>query len=39
MLFENDVPKNFWREAFSTIVYTLNRVYIRKGMDKTSYES
>ena len=34
MLFENDVPKTFWREVVNTIVYTLNRVYTRKGMDK-----
>ena len=38
MLFENDVPKAFQREAINTIVYTLNRVQIRKGMDKTPYK-
>ena len=38
MLFENDVPKTFWREAINTMVYTLNRVQLRKGMDKTPYE-
>ena len=38
MLFENDVSKTFWREAVNTIVYTLNRVQIRKGMNKTPYE-
>ena len=38
MLFENDVSKTFWREAVNTIVYTLNRVHIRKGMSKTPYE-
>ena len=26
MLFENDVPKKFWREAVNTMVYTLNKV-------------
>ena len=26
MLFENDVPKNFWREAINVALYTLNRV-------------
>ena len=26
MLFENDVPKTFWREVVNTIVYTLNRL-------------
>ena len=38
MLFENDVPKTFWREVVNTIVYTLNRVNIRKGMDKIPNE-
>ena len=38
MLFENDVPKTFWREAINTSVYPLNKVQIRKGMDKTPYE-
>ena len=38
MLFENDVPKTFWREVVNTVVYTLHRVQIRKGMDKTPYE-
>ena len=38
MLFENDVSKTFWREAWNIVVYTLNRVQIRKGMSKTPYE-
>ena len=38
MLFENDVPKTFWREVVNTIVYTLNKVQIRKGMGKIPYE-
>ena len=38
MLFENDVPKTFLREAVNTTIYTLNRVQLRKGMDKTPYE-
>ena len=38
MLFENDVPKTFWREEVNTVVYNLNKVHIRKGMDKTPYE-
>ena len=38
MLFENDVSKTFWREAIYTTIYTLNRVEIRKGMNKTPYE-
>ena len=38
MLIENDVPKIFWRDAINTIVYTLNRVQIKKGMEKTPYE-
>ena len=38
MLFENDVSKTFWREIVNTIVYTPNRVQIRKGMDNKRYE-
>ena len=38
MLFENDVPKTFWREEVYTTIYTLNRVQIREGMDKAPYE-
>ena len=38
MMFENNVSKTFWREAVNTIVYTMNRVQIRKGMNKTPYE-
>ena len=38
MLFENDVPKTFWREAINTIVYTLNKIQIKKGIEKTPYE-
>ena len=26
MQFENDVPKTFWREVVSKVVYTLNRI-------------
>ena len=28
MLFENNVPKTFWREVVNTKIYTLNRVEI-----------
>ena len=38
MLLENDVPKTFWREVVNIVVYTPNRVQIRKCMDKTPYE-
>ena len=38
MLFENDVSNTFWREAINTTVYTMNKVQIIKGMDKTPYE-
>ena len=38
MIIENDVLKTFWREAVNIVVYTLNRVQLRKGMDKTPYE-
>lgn len=38
MLIQGDVPKMFWRETVSTVVYTLNRVLVKKGNDKTPYE-
>lgn len=38
MLIQGAVPKMFWREAISTIVYTLNWVFVKKGNDKTPYE-
>lgn len=38
MLIQGDVPKFFWREAVSTIVYTMNQVLVKKGNDKTPYE-
>lgn len=38
MLIQGDAPKMFWREAVNTAVYTLNRVLVKKGNDKTPYE-
>ena len=38
MLVENEVSKMFWREAMNTIVYTMNRVQVRKDTNKTPYE-
>ena len=38
MLVENDVSKTFWREDVNTIVYTMNRVQVRKDTNKTPYE-
>lgn len=38
MLIQGDVPKMFWREAVSTVVYTFIRVIGKKGNDKTPYE-
>ena len=38
MLFENDVSKKFWREVVNTIVYRLNRVQLRKCMEKIPCE-
>ena len=38
MVFENDVSKIFLREVFNIVVYTLNRVQIRKGKNRTPYE-
>ena len=37
MLYKNDVSKTFWIEV-NTVVYTLNKVKIKKGMRKTPYE-
>lgn len=34
----SQVPKLFWDEAVSTACYIINRVYVRKGTDKTPYE-
>ena len=38
MMLENNVLHIFWREAVNTKIYTMNRVHIRKFMDKTPYE-
>ncbi|CAJ2668748.1 unnamed protein product [Trifolium pratense] len=38
MLNESNVEKYFWAEAISTSCYILNRVSIRKILDKTPYE-
>ncbi|CAM8905663.1 unnamed protein product [Rhodiola kirilowii] len=38
MLHAKNVPLNIWAEAMLTATYVLNRVLIRPGMDKTSYE-
>ena len=38
MLAENDVSKTFWREVVNTIVYTMNRVQVRKDTRNTPFE-
>ena len=38
MLVENDVSKIVWREAMNTIVYTMNKVQVKKDIKKTPYE-
>lgn len=38
MLIQGKVSHTFWKEAVSTIVYTMNQVLIKKGKDKTPYE-
>ena len=38
MVVENDVSKTFWREVVNTIVYTMNRVQVKKDTNKTPYE-
>jgi hypothetical protein len=38
MIYESNVEKYFWTEAVNTACYILNRVTIRKGLNKTPYE-
>ena len=38
MLAEYKSPYNFWAEAISTACHSANRLYLRKGLDKTPYE-
>ena len=38
MLVENDVSKIFWREAMNTIVYTMNKVQVRKDTNMAPHE-
>ena len=38
ILVENEVSKMFWRESMNTIVYTMNRVQVKKDTNKTPYE-
>ena len=38
LMMEKNVVVKYWRESVSTIVYTLNRVQIKKGMHATPFE-
>ena len=38
MLAEFKSPYNFWAEAISTACHATNRIYLRKGLNKTPYE-
>jgi hypothetical protein len=38
MLAEFHSPYNFWAEAISTACHSSNRLYLRKGLNKTPYE-
>ncbi|XP_062028686.1 uncharacterized protein LOC133744627 [Rosa rugosa] len=38
MLHDAGLSTNFWAEAISTACYTINRVFLRPGTDKTAYE-
>ena len=38
MLHMHNTPIQFWAEAINTICYTTNRVFLRSGTKKTSYE-
>ena len=38
LMMEKSVSLKYWKEVMSTIVYTLNRVQIKKGTNLTPYE-
>lgn len=38
ILIQGELPKIFWRVVVNTVVYTLNRVFVKKGNTKTPYE-
>lgn len=38
LMIQKDIPYIFGREAISTTVYTLNRIQVKKGTNKTPYE-
>jgi hypothetical protein len=38
MMAEFKSPYNFWAEAISTACHATNRLYLRKGLNKTPYE-
>ena len=37
-MIENNVAIKFWKEAISTVVHTLNRVYLKKDSNQNPYE-
>lgn len=38
LLIANGLPKRFWTEALSSGFYIQNRVYLKRDLDKISYE-
>ena len=38
MLFNKDIPQNFWGEAVNTSCHIGNRIFFQMGTKKTSYE-
>src|SRR6187401_1597019 len=38
MMAEFNSPYNFWAEALNTACHASNRLYLRKGLNKTPYE-
>ena len=38
LMMEKNVALKYWREAISTIVYTLNHVQVKKGTQSTPFE-
>ena len=38
LMMEKNVSQKYWREAISTIFYTLNKVQVKKGTNATPFE-
>ena len=38
LMIEKNIAIEYWKGAISTLVHTLNRVQLKKDLDKTPYE-